>query len=121
MCESFNVKSVFVTSAYPVVSVDRASTALHIARHASRIARPEPDLDKLVVALHSVPTAAVLVEGGAVAVGRACSLDTAAVITLAIIISSSTSHRPTTSRHGAARVGVESDLVGTLVVDALNL
>ena len=69
MCESFNVKSVYVTSAYPVVSVDRASTALHIAGHAGRIAGPEPDLDELVVALHSVPTAAILVEGGTVAVG----------------------------------------------------
>ena len=85
------------------------------------MAVPEPDLDEVVVALHRVPASTVLVERRAVAVHRSTSLDTTAIVALAIIVTSGTSHGTTAGGHGATGIGVKSDLVTTLVVDTLNL
>ena len=85
------------------------------------VTRPEPNLDEVVVALHGVPSTAVAVEGWAVGVGGAPSLNTTSVVALAVVVACRAGHRATVGGHGASGVGVERDLVDTLVVDTFDL
>ena len=107
--------------AHPVVGIDRACTARDVTGDIAGIARPEPDLDKVVVALHGVPSAAITVEGRAVRIGRARRRDATARVTLAVVAPGGSRHTSAASRHGTARVRVESDGIGTLVVNTFDL
>ena len=106
---------------YPSVCIDRGDAVLHVGGNGRVVARPEPDFDEVVVTLHSVPSTARRVEGRAIAVLGAGGLHTAAVVAFAVEAASRTGHRATVSGHGAAGLGVESDLIDSLVIDALDL
>ena len=55
---------------HPIIRVNASMAVLDPAGDATILARPEPDLDERVGALHRVPSATSRIEGGAVAVRR---------------------------------------------------
>ena len=114
------MQDVMGNATHPGVGVDGRGTTRDIGGN-ELVARPEPNLDEVVVALHGVPSTAVAVEGRAVGVDRAPRLNTAAIVTLAVVVAGCTGHGATAGGNGATRAGVEGDLVNALVVDTFDL
>lgn len=109
-----------MTETHPGISVDAVRDVAHVVGDRG-VAWPEPDLEELAVTFHGVEASADRVESGAVVVLSASRLDAAAVVSLAVEVSSAADHGTAVRGHGASRAGVESDLVVGVLVDTFDL